>query len=503
MKTRFEPARRSRGVAACFALLAGFAMAIGSGSLLAQYNGAESCIGCHDSQYYDWLTSGHRFILMEGANARHRAVPLPDGLEWDDISYVVGGNKTKSLYLNSQGYIHTPSGGENQFNFLTGEWSNYRAGESNVVYNCGECHSTGYDSSGSPEGLPGIAGTFALPGVQCEHCHGPGNTMAAGDPAICKDCHNHGPENAIKASGGFIVSEGQHNEFMAGPHSALSEGCVSCHNPHQKAEFGIKTECSSCHSEEASNYAGTLMDKVGVECEDCHMAPATLSAQPLGPKTGDMKTHIFYINTDPNASLFTGDGNNVALSGGKAAVTLDFACQRCHQGASLQELARFADDFHDDSKSLEDFGLDPGLTGTWWNAARDGEGFVLQFGYIPTTKTLTLFASFYTYDDMGNQAWLVALPTAGSVPTAGVAVEVTVYRVTGPMWGAGFSPDDRVLMTWGTGTFTFPTCTTGSVSLVASDEAKAMGFTDLAYDLTREDFLGTATACPTFANNTR
>jgi cytochrome c2 len=143
------------------------------------------------------------------------------------------------------------------------------------------------------------------------------------------------------------------------------------------------------------------------------------------------------------------------------------------------------------------FALNPGLTGTWWNAMRDGEGFVLQFGYVPGTTTLTLFASFYTYDDMGNQVWLVALPTAGSVPASGDSVDVTVYQVTGPMWGADFDPADANRVIWGTGTFTFPSCTSGSVSLMPGDDAMAEGFTDLAYSLTREDFLGTATACPT------
>lgn len=492
------PFRRARAAAA---LLIGPLLLAVSGSLSAQYQGAESCAdsSCHRNEYRQWLASGHRAILMEEEAAESRPVPTPEGKIWDDFSYMIGGHKTKALFLDRDGYIYTPSAGNNQFNLLTGEFSDYHAGEADKVYDCGSCHTTGYEAGGSPDGLPGIAGTFALPGVQCEHCHGPGLAMEEGDPAICQDCHNHGPEGAVKASGGFIVSEGQHNEFMAGPHAALGDGCVSCHNPHKPAEFGITTECSNCHASQASAYAGTLMDKVGVSCEDCHMPPATLSAQALGPKTGDMKTHIFYINTNPAANMFTGNGANVALTGGKGAVTLDFACQRCHQGASLNELARFANDFHNPNKSLEDFGLDGGLTGTWWNAARSGEGFVLQFGYVPGTTNLTLFASFYTYDNMGNQAWLVALPTSIS----GTAVNVDVYITSGRMWGNDFDPNDGTTTQWGTGTFTFPTCTSGSVSLVPNANAQALGYSNLSYQLTREDFLGTATACPSFANNTR
>jgi Cytochrome c3 len=488
------------GAAALVTLVLGVLLLAGTGSLAAQYQGAESCYDCHDQQYYQWLTSGHRFILMRAEDARHRQLTLPDGLTWDDVRFVVGGNKTKALFLDPEGYLYTPASGANQYNLLTGDWSDYHAGETKV-YDCGNCHTTGYQTGGFPPNLPGISGTFALPGVQCEHCHGPGNTMAAGDTdaAFCGECHNHGPSNAIAAGAGFIRSEGQYNEFLAGPHAALSKGCVSCHDPHQSAKFGISTPCSQCHSSEANAYAGTLMAKVGVACEDCHMPPATLSAQPLGPHEGDMKTHIFYIDTDPAANMFTQNGGNVVLSGGKAAVTLDFACQRCHQGASLEELARFARDFHDPNKSLADFGLDAGLTGTWWNAARSGEGFVLQFGYAPGTTNLTLFASFYTYDNMGNQAWLVALPSSIN----GTTVNVNVYITGGRMWGNDFDPADGATTLWGTGTFTFPSCTSGSVSLAPNANAQALGYSNLSYQLTREDFLGTATACPGFANNTQ
>ena len=140
------------------------------------------------------------------------------------------------------------------------------------------------------------------------------------------------------------------------------------------------------------------------------------------------------------------------------------------------------------------FALNPGLTGTWWGGAdRDGEGFLLEFGN--SNDVLTLFASFYTFDNMGDQAWLVALPTAG-LEDGSNSVEVTVYQVTGPMWGADFDPDDRVTSTWGTGTFTFDSCTSGSVALMPGDDAQAAGYTDLSYALKR-DLLVSGIACPT------
>ena len=459
----------------------------------AQYMGAESCVDCHGAQYQEWLTSGHRFILMDSENARHRALPVPDGLGWDDISYAVGGHKTRTNYLDGDGYLLS-----DQYNLKTGEWSSIHEG-GQVPYDCGACHTTGYDPAGSPEGLPGIVGTFALPGVQCEHCHGPGLTMAEGstDAAFCGECHNHGPEDAVLAQDGFILSEGQYNEFLAGPHDDAGLGCVSCHNPHQTAEFGISTECGTCHSGNAASYAGTLMDLAGVDCEDCHMPPATLSAMRLGPLEGDMKSHVFNINTDASASMFTPDGSQLALSGGEGAVTLDFACQRCHAGASLETLAKFAKDFHSNSGSLENVGLNPGLTGTWWGGTeRSGEGFLMEFAYIG--PDLYFFGSFYTYDTAGNQLWLILQPP-GPVPTDETTFAVDVYVNTSARWGGEFNPGDVVNELFGTGTMTFDTCTAGSMAITPNQAYMDAGFGSLAYDISR--LFPLDGACPTFDND--
>jgi hypothetical protein len=231
------------------------------------------------------------------------------------------------------------------------------------------------------------------------------------------------------------------------------------------------------------------MADYGVECKDCHMPYATKSAKALGPHQGDLQTHIFYIDTDPTANMFTEDGDFVVLDDdGKAKVTMDFACQRCHETASLDELALFAKGFHDPNKTLADIGLDPGLSGTWWNPAKAGEGFLLE---VDANKFL--YASFYTYGPDGEQTWLVAaLDTS-----AGTTANVKVYIPTGGTWD---DPSGAETGTeWGIGTFMFPTCTSGSVSLTPNATMQGMGFTALAYDLER--ILPPGIACPTFVNN--
>lgn len=530
MDTRYEAIRPSAFRGCLVALVPGAILLAFSLAAFAQhenYDGSESCAAssCHEQQYQEWSTSGHPYKLMKGEQAKSRPIPLPDGYSWDDISYVIGGYKWKSRYMDQDGYIITSSGanqsvpGQNQYNYLTGTWTNYNPGVADLPYNCGRCHTTGWIAdedattdgtlTDNQDGKPGIHGIFFTGGVHCEECHGPGANFTTGmkvdDSAeACGRCHYRtaapGAEvNVIPASGGFIQHHEQYNEFLASPHAdALS--CVSCHNPHERGEFSIKEDAQcgvSCHSGIMASYQQTSMYDYGVTCKDCHMPFASKSAVALGAHEGDVQTHIYYINTDPSASMFTADGLFVALDDdGKAAVTLDFACQRCHETAALDELAKFAKDFHDTEATLENVGLTAGLTGTWWNSERSGEGFLLQFG--DAGGALTLFASFYTYDPSGNQVWLVAQSTS----IDGITANVTVYITSGRKWGDDFDPNSGQTVEWGTGTFTFADCDSGNMSLTPNATSQAAGFTNLSYDLTRDDFpVASGVGCPTFVNS--
>ena len=42
---------------------------------------------------------------------------------------------------------------------------------------------------------------------------------------------------------------------------------------------------------------------------------------------------------------------------GNAAVTLDFACQGCHETASLEELSKFATGFHTEGQAFQNVGI--------------------------------------------------------------------------------------------------------------------------------------------------
>ncbi len=316
------------------------------------YVGSETCAQCHAEQYSTFQVSGHPWKLKTAEVAKANPLPLPKGVTWDDVSYVIGGYKWKARYMDKDGYIITTTGdgpGQNQYNMMVGTWGDYHAGEEKP-YNCGKCHTTGYSEEGNQGGLEGIVGTWAFEGVQCESCHGPGKEHVDGggdkaaitvdsSSAACGSCHIRGVAEEIPASGGFIRHHEQYNEHLASPHESFD--CTTCHDPHKKAEFSITTECAVCHSGINTEFTGSQMQAVGLTCTDCHMPMATKSAVSLGPNKGDVKTHLFRINTDPTASLFSEDGKLANDS-----LTLDFACLSCHQDKDAQWASEYSEGIH-------------------------------------------------------------------------------------------------------------------------------------------------------------
>lgn len=324
----------------------------------AGYAGTEVCARCHAEQYNDFRVSGHPYKLSRAEDASKRPIPLPQGYAWGDISYVIGGVRKKVRYMDRQGYIITAAkdGSElkTQYNLETGTWSFYHKGEKKP-YDCGTCHTTGYKKNGQQDGLPGIKGTWAEPGIQCEACHGPGGEhVRKGDKkkitvdrssALCGGCHIRGSKDKIPAKGGFIRHHEQYNELLTGSHKDLD--CVACHNPHKRSEFSIKSECSACHTLQASAYQGSTMEQVGVRCMDCHMPRAVKSAVARGKHEGDIRTHLFAISTDAKAAMFYVEKENgKERTYAKGFVTLDFACLSCHANKDRKWAAAKAKGIH-------------------------------------------------------------------------------------------------------------------------------------------------------------
>jgi len=136
------------------------------------------------------------------------------------------------------------------------------------------------------------------------------------------------------------------------------------------------------------------------------------------------------------------------------------------------------------------FVINSGLSGTWWGGAtRAGEGFLIDVAKSGDGDAI-IVVSFYTYDSLGNQVWLI-----GSGLINGNTAVIDLAIPSGAMWGAVFNPDDNTETPWGTGTFTFTTCGSGNIALVPNMEMRNAFFTDLAYAINR-DILVPDVTCP-------
>lgn len=344
-----------------------------AGSALA-YVGSDACQACHSSKYDKWVDSGHPYKLtkIEGvapiadfpsfSEFPNDPVDPPVGLGWSDISYTIGGFGWKMRWIDNQGYIVTSGAGDLvQYNFENDTWVTYHVGEEQGTkpYDCGRCHTTGWvadddwdtdgDLSDNQDGLPGMLGTFFAGGIHCEECHGEADQhvvspididmIVDSSSASCGRCHTRDSLNRIAASGGFIKHHEQYDEWLHSPHGGNgSPGCNTCHDPHASVKFddvamgtGTLTTCESCHPIQAE----TIFHNGLPDCIDCHMAKASKSAVAVNSYVGDIRTHIFAINTDPvgkTEGFFTEDGSLVQTDvDGQAKMTLDFACYSCHK----------------------------------------------------------------------------------------------------------------------------------------------------------------------------
>jgi hypothetical protein len=354
----------------------------------ATFVGSAACGACHSNFNAAHALHGHANALtaISGqapdfpASIGAGLPDPPDGFDWQDISYVIGGTRRRARFLDLNGFILTSGTADvdTQWN-LAFPANGTSAGF--VAFAPTEMMPLPFDfetlrslTTGSmmqdaaapisAENRPGIRGTFAEPGVQCESCHGPGSNhlpapgrrdlfVDSQGAESCNECHSvpfAAKDVTPPAVNGFVAPMAQHQELLAsGGHSGFS--CTFCHDPHVSVTFdrsnAIRNACTACHS--GMNMAlhdGKVFTRGDysepLSCESCHMPFAVREASNAADaivgdvgRMGDTRSHIFRINP-ANAdftTMFSDDMMSVRLDDeGRAAATIDFVCFRCHNG---------------------------------------------------------------------------------------------------------------------------------------------------------------------------
>lgn len=346
----------------------------------AEFVGTSTCAGCHPDIATVFSQSGHPWqmtVVEGGARPQYpfsRLSSPPQGYSWDDVSYVIGGYNWKARFLDQQGYLITTSPGEeqdgdylNQYNLpnpllgRTGAFVEFHSGETELPYDCGACHTTGYSPGGHQDDLPGIIGTWIEPGVQCEACHGPGSLHARNPQFVdmvinreaetCGQCHTLGRSDQVEFDDGFVSHHDEYGGMFLGKHNLID--CVTCHDPHagvvqlrQSNRPTTQTQCQDCHFEQAAFEKNETHVALGVECVTCHM-PKMIKNAWADTQTyrGDIRSHVMSINP---FQITQNDENGDPVS---APISLNFACRQCHIDGTASEksdpeLIDMAVDYH-------------------------------------------------------------------------------------------------------------------------------------------------------------
>jgi len=335
----------------------------GKGTPLRAYVLQSACKPCHAEIHERWSRSGHAHAMVKVQGKKpddppfsaFPAMPPTDdkgkSYGWGDVTYVVGGFAWRALFADAKGYLVT--GSQTAHVTKTGQWQAFeqQVAPGTTTLTCAECHTTGYVPADAHEvgfkqdGLEGADGSWVEEGVGCERCHGQGSThvLAVGYGPIqtdrssefCGRCHGKQPAGVIAAEDGLIAQAQQWNEI--GSTKMRVVDCADCHDPHQSAHFddptvnpdrGVITRCQTCHYDKVGKHKVAKHTQVGggPDCVSCHMPRAVkVAVGNAALWTGDHRSHLFRVNTDPTAKQLSTDGKQVM-----PYLTFEWTCRQCH-----------------------------------------------------------------------------------------------------------------------------------------------------------------------------
>jgi hypothetical protein len=123
------------------------------------------------------------------------------------------------------------------------------------------------------------------------------------------------------------------------------------------------------------------------------------------------------------------------------------------------------------------------LSGSWYDRARSGEGFVFEFGSNATSPVAVVY--WFTHKD-GEPYWLIGTTEydPGDFEKSGL-LEFDMLEISGTGFGAQFNPEELTQTERGRLSFVLEDCDEAVASWVSEDESGELGTRELAYQLER------------------
>lgn len=145
---------------------------------------------------------------------------------------------------------------------------------------------------------------------------------------------------------------------------------------------------------------------------------------------GDIHTHAFRLNVDPDEEMYTPDGKFVRLDAdGHAIVKVDFACIDCHDGVTASWMSDSS--FYDNARIIHD---------RWGNADDLGENWKMSawLGYVQTQHEpwVSLEDGTWLYiDEKGSELGMFVFdPHEGAWSWTNRRIFPWVYNVDSQQW---------------------------------------------------------------------
>ena len=105
-------------------------------------------------------------------------------------------------------------------------------------------------------------------------------------------------------------------------------------------------------------------------------------------------------------------------------------------------------------------------SGLWYDPSHNGEGFLLE-----ALNETTALMFWFSYDDQGNQAWMIAV---GTINGNEIQFDEVLLPI-GAEFGPDFDPKSVDRTSWGEATMTFHDCNSATVIYSSNDDRFGSG----------------------------